>query len=451
MEISEIKKYEKNAKAHPDWHIEKIANSIKAFGCKQPIVLDSKGEIIAGHGRFIAMTEKLGYTKLEAKSHTAKGEETIPYVLADDLSPKEVKALRLADNQLNAMTGMEMDLVIEELKDLSSEMLDLTGFDKDLIIEKYDNFEQGIITDRFLMAPFSVLDTRRGEWQERKQKWMDVGLESELGRSGDLTGKGIRLLSSKQSTTYKSGIGLTGTSIFDPVLCELMYTWFAPPVAKIIDPFGGGSVRGVVASKLGHTYKSTELRQEQVTENTKQGKDLITDTPMPIWIADDALNIKEHFGDEKFDMLMTCPPYADLEVYSDDLRDISTMEYKTFLEVYRNIIDRSTSLLKDNTFAVCVVGEVRDKNGAYKNFVADTIQSFEDAGLHYYNEIILVNMVGALCMRITKQFSSGRKIGKTHQNILVFWKGDIKQVNKTVAGWGIKGDIFAKIDSSQEE
>ena len=468
MEISEIKKYEKNAKAHPDWHIEKIANSIKAFGCKQPIVLDSKGEIIAGHGRFIAMTEKLGYTKLEAKSHTAKGEETIPYVLADDLSPKEVKALRLADNQLNAMTGLEMDLVIEELKDLSSEMLDLTGFDSDLFLDKYDDYETGSIKDRFLFAPFSVLDSRRGEWQARKRQWLDMGIKSEEGRSDDLLGNvgyyadkdkenknkrssGLKLLSQKQNTEYKSGIGLTGTSIFDPVLCELMYLWFAPQKATILDPFAGGSVRGIVASKLGHKYKATELRAEQVAANIEQGNELITDTPMPVWVADDALNVKDHFSDTQFDMLMTCPPYADLEVYSDDLRDISTMEYKTFLEVYRNIIDRSTSLLKDNTFAVCVVGEVRDKNGAYKNFVADTIQSFEDAGLHYYNEIILVNMVGTLGMRITKQFSSGRKIGKTHQNILVFWKGDIKQVNKTVAGWGIKGDIFAKIDSSQEE
>jgi len=318
------------------------------------------------------------------------------------------------------------------------------------------------------MAPFSVLDTRRGEWQERKRQWLDMGIKSEEGRSDDLLGNvgyyankdkenknkrssGLKLLSQKQNTEYKSDTGLTGTSIFDPVLCELMYLWFAPQKATILDPFAGGSVRGIVASKLGHKYKATELRAEQVAANIEQGNELITDTPMPVWVADDALNVKDHFSDTQFDMLMTCPPYADLEVYSDDLRDISTMEYKTFLEVYRNIIDRSTSLLKDNTFAVCVVGEVRDKNGAYKNFVADTIQSFEDAGLHYYNEIILVNMVGTLGMRITKQFSSGRKIGKTHQNILVFWKGDIKQVNKTVAGWGIKGDIFAKIDSLLEE
>jgi ParB family chromosome partitioning protein len=141
MQITDVKPYDKNAKEHPDWHLEKIANSIKAFGCKQPIVLDKDGNIVAGHGRFDAMTRFLGYTLMEQKAYTKKGEPVIPYVLADDLSEEEIKAYRLADNQLNALTGQDMRLVLDELKDLDATGFDitLTGFERDLLIEDDEN------------------------------------------------------------------------------------------------------------------------------------------------------------------------------------------------------------------------------------------------------------------------------------------------------------------------
>jgi ParB-like chromosome segregation protein Spo0J len=442
-----IKPYPKNAKKHPQKQIEQIAESIREFGMNQPIVVDKDGVIIVGHGRYAAL-QHLGW---EVKPE---------WVMTVDLTPEQANAYRLADNKLNE-SDWELEKVIEELRELPTDLAELTGFDLSILEEKYDDYRVGSIAERFLVAPFSVLDTRRGEWQARKKKWLALGIKSEEGRPDDLLGNvnyfaekdkenkkkrasGLKLLTAKQNATYNSGIGLTGTSIFDPVLCELMYLWFAPPNATIVDPFAGGSVRGVVASVLGHQYMGTELRTEQVDANRAQASDILTaDQPTPVWQADDAMNIQNHFGDVQFDMLLTCPPYADLEVYSADPRDISTMEYSKFNETYRDIIKRSTALLKDNTFAVCVVGEVRDKNGGYYNFVGDTIKAFEDAGLHYYNEIILVNMVGTLGMRITKQFSSGRKIGKTHQNVLVFWKGDPKNVKKTVSEWDIKGDIFA--------
>lgn len=68
-------------------------------------------------------------------------------------------------------------------------------------------------------------------------------------------------------------------------------------------------------------------------------------------------------------MIFSCPPYADLEVYSDDPRDLSNMNKEEFLNAYKTIIQKSSSLLKENRFAVFVIGEVRGKNGAYYNFV----------------------------------------------------------------------------------
>ena len=106
------------------------------------------------------------------------------------------------------------------------------------------------------------------------------------------------------------------------------------------------------------------------------------------------------------------------------------MPYPQFLSTYREIIAKTCKLLRDNSFACFVVGEVRDKHGAYRNFVADTVQAFIDAGLVFYNEIIFVTPAGSLPIRAGRQFAVGRKIGKTHQNVLVFVKGDAKEASK---------------------
>src|SRR5690242_12336191 len=62
----------------------------------------------------------------------------------------------------------------------------------------------------------------------------------------------------------------SGTSIFDPVLCELAYRWFCPPDGLILDPFAGGSVRGIVASKLGRRYIGIDLSARQIEANRTQ-------------------------------------------------------------------------------------------------------------------------------------------------------------------------------------
>jgi hypothetical protein len=90
-------------------------------------------------------------------------------------------------------------------------------------------------------------------------------------------------------------------------------------------------------------------------------------------------------------------------------------------------------LLNNNRFIAIKIGEVRGKNGAYVNLIGETVKTFTDLGLSYYNEIILVTARGSLPIRTSKQFQSSRKIGKTHQQILVFWKGDPRDVKKTFA------------------
>ena len=150
-----------------------------------------------------------------------------------------------------------------------------------------------------------------------------------------------------------------------------------------------------------------------------QGKK-ICDSHMPNWICDNGLNVDKL--EKKFDFLFSCPPYYNLEVYSDNAEDISTMKYDDFIKDYREIIRKSCERLNDNSFAVFVVGEVRE-NDRYVGFVPDTIRAFEDAGMSYYNEMILLQEPATAAMRAEKFMNASRKISKSHQNVLMFSKG----------------------------
>lgn len=235
----------------------------------------------------------------------------------------------------------------------------------------------------------------------------------------------------------------SGTSIFDPVLCELAYRWFCPPAGTILDPFAGGSVRGIVASKLGRQYIGVDLSAKQIKANQEQAATICGD-PQPVWSKGDSKDIEKICKGVEADFVFSCPPYADLERYSEDPRDLSTMEYAAFLKVYRAIIAACVRMLKPDRFACFVVGDIRDKKGLYRRFPADTEQAFVDEGAALYNEAVLVTAVGSLPIRVGRQFESGRKLGKTHQNVLVFIKGDPKKATAAIGEVQFgEGDVTA--------
>ena len=149
----------------------------------------------------------------------------------------------------------------------------------------------------------------------------------------------------------------------------------------MLDPFAGGCVRGVISSRLGRQYTGIDLRPEQLAENRAQAEALCTENP-PVWIEGDSQQIKE-LAPGEYDLVFSCPPYGDLEVYSEDPRDLSTMEYSEFLAAYKRIIWRSLEMLKPNRFACFVVGDIRDEKGFYRNFVGDKVQAFEGAGVNF--------------------------------------------------------------------
>jgi DNA modification methylase len=269
---------------------------------------------------------------------------------------------------------------------------------------------------------------RQGYWQERKRAWLALGIESEVGRGENLLNFSDEARYFSKGGTLARGKGgetasLPSTSIFDPVLCELAYRWFSPPGGLILDPFAGGSVRGIVAAQLGRNYRGIDLRPEQVEANRQQADKICHAASLrPEWFVGDSRNATD-IALGTYDFVFSCPPYGDLERYSDDPLDLSTMAHDDFLKTYRQIIASAIAMLKPDRFACVVVGDFRDKGGIYRNFVSDTIAAFQDAGAMLYNEAILVIAIASLPIRAGRVFSAARKLGKAHQNVLVFCKG----------------------------
>lgn len=419
--IEKIVPNPKNNNRHSIEQINAIAKLIKAHGFREPLTISNRsGFLNCGHARLeAAMT--LGMTEL-------------PVIYQDFASEAEEYQHMTADNEIARWAELDYQGVYDALKeipDIDTELLGIDGFKFPDDIDS-NKEEKGSLSDNFGVPPFSVLDTKQGYWQNRKRKWLSLGFKSEIGRSVN-----PKMKIDDLKNEFKTGFDAVciETSVFDSTLTEIMYRWFSADDDLIVDPFAGGCVRGIVASKTSRKYIGIDLRDEQIESNRSQ-EHIADQNNVPVWVCGDSLDMPIIIKDTKADMIFSCPPYADLEIYSDDERDISNMPYPQFLKVYRKIIKNCYEILNDNRFACFVIGEVRSKNGEYYNFVGDTIQAFKDSGFKYYNEIILLNQAGTAALRAARPFKSGRKICKTHQNVLVFYKGDWKKASDRL------GDVY---------
>ena len=401
-----------------------IEESLRKFGAGRSILLDKNNRIIAGN-KTIENAAIIGLDNVIIVE--TDGNQIVAVKRNDiDLDTAKGRELALADNATGkANLAWDIEIITEQAEMYAIEPKDwgISLDDAEMgDVEEIDCQKAKKLSDRFIIPPFSVLDTKQGAWQQRKNYWLSLGIKSEVGRDAKVI---------NMDTIAKEKNTADGVSVFDPVLCELAYKWFNTPNGKILDCFAGGSVRGIVAAKLGYEYLGNDLRSEQIEANRINAKEVLQDSEIyPTWTCGDSLHIDTIAKGYEADLLFSCPPYADLEVYSDAKEDLSNMPYKDFIAVYREIIRKSCELLKDDRFAVFVVGDVRDKKGFYQNFVSDTIQAFIDSGVSLYNEMILVNTVGTLAIRAGKQFSASRKVGKQHQNVLVFYKGNPKNIKQ---------------------
>ena len=415
-----LKAYKRNSRTHSDLQIDQIVASITEFGFTNPILADADNTVIAGHGRLLA-ADKLGITN-------------VPVIVLDGLTDAQKQAYVIADNKLALNAGWDDELLKLELSALDEVNFDLSllGFsDGELgdIFGKYDNYmtgeNAGSMSRDFGVPPFSVLNARSGWWRERKKQWMQsIGDEGE-SRQGALAAESSLV-----------GQINSGVSILDPVMAEIVCRWFGVPAGVALDPFAGDSVFGYVAGSTGMKFKGIELREEQALLNSERTAGLDCE-----YFCDTSENMDAYIENDSMDLVFSCPPYADLEVYSDNPDDLSTMPHAEFFAALDSILANTFNKLKDNRFAVVVVGEVRDKSGNYISLVPRTVATMIAAGYSYYNEIILVTPVGTLPMRAGKSMSASRKIGKTHQNILVFLKGSATEAA------GVMGDIEGFMDT----
>jgi len=280
------------------------------------------------------------------------------------------------------------------------------------------------LEDWFIVPPFSILNSATKEWQQKKKKWMLRINDRAQVRQNTLSRCGH-----EPHTKNWQFMAIKGdtTSILDPVMCEIILSWFTNEGFNTLDPFAGDAVFGFCSAYKNRPFTGIELRGEQVEFNQ-----LLIDTHNlnGKYICDDSLNIDNHIEDNSMDFIFSCPPYADLEIYSELENDLSNMNYEDFFKTIEKILQKTIKKLKENRFAVIVMGEVRHKNtGVYLGIIPKIIQIMCDAGLHYYNEIILQTPIGNLHMRAGAYMSNARKIGKQHQNILVFYKGNPKNIN----------------------
>lgn len=283
--------------------------------------------------------------------------------------------------------------------------------------------------DKFIVPPFSVLDRRQGYWQNRKRTWLRLGIKSELGRDEHLCFN-LNSFDADTDKAVRQGqaqADAPSTSVFDPVLCELAYTWFCPKGGAILDPFCGGSVRGIVACQLGYKYTGIDLRDEQIQENRKQAKEILGDEGASAlnYITGDSDSVLDCIGNANvYDFAFTCPPYFDLEVYSDNPKDISNMDWEGFKKAYASILGKACNLLRQDAFFGIVIGDVRGKDGCFKGLPNVTQIIMKKNGFGLYDDFILIDPLGSASMRADKQFTATRKCVTTHQRFMVFLRGD---------------------------
>lgn len=195
--LDDLIPYVRNARTHTDDQIAQIAGSIAEFGFTNPILVGEDDVIIAGHGRLMA-ARRLGLSE-------------VPVIVLDHLSEAQRRALVIADNRIAENAGWDEEMLRAELAALREDEfdLDLIGFDEFELEELFDGlgeFGQAsgadmdagdsqapqpgspasdsstTLAERFGVPPFSILDARKGWWQDRKRGWINLGIRSELGR-----------------------------------------------------------------------------------------------------------------------------------------------------------------------------------------------------------------------------------------------------------------------------
>lgn len=382
--------------------MENLEKSIK----ETPELLEARGCIVFPfEGKYVVLG---GNMRLVACRNI--GMKEIPcIVLPEDMPVDKLKEIVIKDN--GSFGQWDFDALANEWDDLALSDWGINmSWDHSSNSNSSNNSDKsknGSLNDRFIVPPFSILDSRKGYWQKRKYDvWrpligdMGESREDTLMKSLEIKYKDLYLKTKKhraelgisfreyldkyvseeeKERAAKKTLGV-GVSLFDPVLSEIICKWFTPSLgAKIFDCFAGDTQKGLVFGYCGYPFTGVELRQEQVDVNNRvlEGRDL------PVaYICDDGRNVAKHFAPESQDLLFSCPPYFDIEKYSDLDNDASNQKsYADFIAILDTAFKSALTCLKNNRFAVVVVGDVRNKRtGYYYDFCGDIKRIMREGG-----------------------------------------------------------------------
>jgi DNA modification methylase len=195
----------------------------------------------------------------------------------------------------------------------------------------------------------------------------------------------------------------------------------------VIDPFAGRSSRPLVSTLLNRNYIGFDVINDNLKEAQQQYDKLKNDRSLGKLklINESSENIDKHIDKNVADLIMTCPPYFNIEKYESvngQLTDIET--YDEFLNTYSNILNKSVNVLKKGGFFIIVLANFRI-DGKFYDFVGDTKNILKQS-LDYHDEIIL-EMSPAKRHPLYVQAITNLNCLKTHEYCIVFRKADIKE------------------------
>jgi len=225
-------------------------------------------------------------------------------------------------------------------------------------------------------------------------------------------------------------------SVLDPVACEAILRFFMPKDGKrVYNPFGGGVQMGFVTGDYGYDYVSSEIRKNQCDANNALCSELKGNAK---WVQSSS---PEYYPADKADLCFTCPPYYKVEEYLDynglppegELNSLKT--YEEFRDMLFEGYKKAIESLNEDCFFVVMTGDSRDKNGAYYGCEAEHEIFFKEQGLHIYNKIVYLECEFTRLAH-AKVTLNTRKFPKREQKILVFYKGDIKNIKYRFAPIG---------------
>ena len=214
-------------------------------------------------------------------------------------------------------------------------------------------------------------------------------------------------------------------SVFPAPLAEwIILRYSGNPGGVILDAFAGGPPRAIVSALMGYKYVGYDIRQDQIDENLKVLNRLGNINSVN-YICGDGTLLGDS-SDNSFDFGLTCPPYFDLEQYSNLPNDLSNLpDYQTFDHAMLNCAKAHYRVMKPSSF-VCIVtcpfrvGGNKDEN-ELRDFPGDTVRNFRAAGFMLWQKIVLSRNFASAAVRSTTSWK-GLKLVPRHEELLVFRK-----------------------------